>query len=99
MAVAPFGAGSRFDGTIGIGGEIKPWKLTQAIGTGANVIFERNPYYWKVDTKGQQMPYIDKLQFQVVENPEMVAMKAIGVAGRCTGPRRRVSRRMGGLGG
>jgi peptide/nickel transport system substrate-binding protein len=54
-----------------------PWKLTQAIGTGTNVIFERNPYYWKVDTKGQQLPYIDKLQFQVVENPEMVAMKAI----------------------
>jgi ABC-type transport system substrate-binding protein len=54
-----------------------PWKMTQAIGTGANVNFDRNPYYWKVDPKGNQLPYIDKLQFQVVENAEVVAMKAI----------------------
>ncbi len=27
---------------------------------------ERNPYYWKVDTEGQQLPYIDKLDVKLV---------------------------------
>ena len=44
----------------------------------ANVLsFERNPYYFKVDTKGQQLPYIDKLVSQQVENVEMVNMKVL----------------------
>ena len=27
---------------------------------------ERNPYYWKVDTEGNQLPYIDRLVFNIV---------------------------------
>lgn len=27
---------------------------------------ERNPYYWKVDPSGRQLPYIDKIQVQVL---------------------------------
>ncbi len=41
------------------------------------VVFERNPYYFKVDTKGQQLPYIDKLQSSQVENVEVVNMKVL----------------------
>ena len=26
-------------------------------------VFSRNPYYWKVDPKGQQLPYIDRITF------------------------------------
>lgn len=28
----------------------------------------RNPYYWKIDTEYQQLPYIDRLEIQVVDN-------------------------------
>ncbi|WP_259780469.1 ABC transporter substrate-binding protein [Aestuariispira ectoiniformans] len=28
----------------------------------------RNPYYWKVDPAGQQLPYIDRISYEVVES-------------------------------
>lgn len=28
----------------------------------------RNPYYWKVDPAGQQLPYIDRIMYEVVES-------------------------------
>ncbi|OQA44001.1 MAG: putative ABC transporter-binding protein precursor [Chloroflexi bacterium ADurb.Bin325] len=39
--------------------------------------FERNPYYFKVDTEGQQLPYLDRIVSQQVENVEMVNMKVL----------------------
>ncbi len=30
-------------------------------------VAERNPYYWKVDPVGQQLPYIDRTEFMAVE--------------------------------
>ncbi len=39
--------------------------------------FERNPYYWKVDTTGQQLPYVDKLKSQQVNDVEMLTMKVL----------------------
>lgn len=38
---------------------------------------ERNPYYWKVDTAGNQLPYIDRVAHTLVSDAEMVTMKAI----------------------
>lgn len=37
---------------------------------GAYYEFVRNPYYWKVDAKGQQLPYIDKIAYTTVENKD-----------------------------
>ncbi|MEM7737490.1 MAG: ABC transporter substrate-binding protein [Deinococcota bacterium] len=47
--------------------------------SGQNAVFERNPYYWKVDSAGNQLPYIDRIEVQIAEgNPsELVALKAI----------------------
>ncbi len=42
-----------------------------------NLIFERNPYYWKVDTAGNQLPYIDRVFISVVSDLEMVNAKII----------------------
>ncbi|MCQ6560062.1 ABC transporter substrate-binding protein [Paenibacillus mendelii] len=39
--------------------------------------FERNPYYFKVDSAGNQLPYIDKLQSTLVQNIEMVNLKIL----------------------
>ncbi|MCD6290731.1 MAG: ABC transporter substrate-binding protein, partial [Anaerolineae bacterium] len=57
---------------------IRPWKIVQAPPK-TIVIFERNPYYWKVDPDGNQLPYIDRQRYTLVENVELVNMK--GVAG------------------
>ena len=42
-----------------------------------HVLLTRNPYYWKVDTAGNQLPYIDRVLGQYAGNPELVAAKAI----------------------
>jgi len=33
--------------------------------------FDRNPYYWKVDTEGNQLPYIDHVEIELVEDTEV----------------------------
>lgn len=38
-----------------------PWITTQPLGTGTQVTMVRNPYYWKVDEQGNQLPYIDSV--------------------------------------
>ena len=55
---------------------IKAWKVTTKPGV-TRTIFERNPYYWKVDPEGNQLPYIDRMIWTEVGDPEMVLMKAI----------------------
>lgn len=53
-----------------------PWKTVQPINT-ANWVLERNPYYWMVDTEGNQLPYIDRLSLSLAENLEVVNLRAI----------------------
>ena len=40
-------------------------------------LLERNPYFWTVDTAGNQLPYIDKVQLTLAENPEVINLRAI----------------------
>jgi len=53
---------------------LAPWLLTK---NGDIKIFERNPYYFKMDSDGQQLPYIDQIQSTAVQDLEMVTMKII----------------------
>lgn len=55
---------------------LTPWVFTE-MDAGQNTYWERNPYYWRVDTAGNQLPYIDKLMSMNVANPEVVAMKSM----------------------
>ena len=41
------------------------------------VVQKRNPYYYKIDTAGNQLPYIDELRSALAGNPELVAAKVI----------------------
>jgi peptide/nickel transport system substrate-binding protein len=41
------------------------FRLKQVI-PGDRIVLERNPYYWKIDAKGQRLPYLDELTFVVV---------------------------------
>ncbi len=38
---------------------------------GESWLWERNPYYWKVDPEGNQLPYIDYVHVELVEDPEV----------------------------
>jgi peptide/nickel transport system substrate-binding protein len=38
-----------------------PWVPTSVLGGGTQMTMARNPYYWKVDTEGNQLPYIDTI--------------------------------------
>jgi len=40
-------------------------------------ILVRNPYYWKIDTDGNQLPYIDRVVNEYVTDKELYTMKAI----------------------
>ena len=56
---------------------IGPWKTTNPINTPTWVL-ERNPYYWAVDTAGNQLPYIDKVVLTLAEDSEVINLRAIG---------------------
>lgn len=53
------------------------WTLTTPYGAGTRVVAERNPYYWKVDTEGNQLPYIDQLVYNVLEDAEVLLLQAL----------------------
>jgi len=52
------------------------WRVTQSINT-SEWAFERNPYYWAVDTDGNQLPYMDKVVLTLAENLEVLNLRAI----------------------
>ena len=37
----------------------------------------RNPYYHKVDTEGTQLPYFDRIVYQMVADPEVLLLKTL----------------------
>jgi peptide/nickel transport system substrate-binding protein len=45
------------------------FRLKQVV-PGDRVVLERNPYYWKIDSKGQRLPYLDELTFLVVSTQD-----------------------------
>ncbi|SEU06972.1 ABC transporter substrate-binding protein [Paracoccus homiensis] len=51
------------------------WHLTNAYGATDRVVAERNPYYYKVDSEGQQLPYIDRITYDQVEDVETILLK------------------------
>ena len=55
------------------------WKITEYEPGGTLLITERNPYYWKVDVEGNQLPYIDQQYFHLVEGT--AAVNVMGIAG------------------
>jgi peptide/nickel transport system substrate-binding protein len=57
---------------------INAWMVTEYV-PDQIAVFERNPYYWKVDTEGNQLPYIDRIQVEIASGAvsEQVALKAL----------------------
>ena len=55
---------------------IGPWRTVNPINT-ATWAMERNPYYYVVDSAGNQLPYIDRIQMSLAENLEVLNLRAI----------------------
>jgi len=54
---------------------LNPWTLTIPYADGERVAVERNPYYWKVDTDGNQLPYADGMTWAKIDDPELMALR------------------------
>jgi len=57
-----------------------PWAAVE-YKTDELMIMRRNPYYWKVDEEGNQLPYIDEVTFQ--KGPSGVGRTLCTLAGDC----------------
>ena len=54
---------------------LSPWVITEV--TTSYIMAERNPYFWQIDTEGNQLPYIDEIMFKSVGDTEAMIMDAI----------------------
>ena len=41
-------------------------------------VLERNPYYWKVDPAGNQLPYIDRMTFEILMRRPSISRRSTG---------------------
>ncbi|MGO6698229.1 ABC transporter substrate-binding protein [Rhizobium ruizarguesonis] len=53
------------------------WVLTAPYNGTTQVVAERNPYYAKVDTAGNQLPYFDRITIDVMQDTQAIILKAI----------------------
>jgi peptide/nickel transport system substrate-binding protein len=51
-----------------------PFRLKEYV-AGQRLVLERNPYYWKIDVKGNRLPYADELVFLFVPNADAQVLK------------------------
>lgn len=54
---------------------MSPWVLKEK--TTSVKVFERNPYYFAVDSAGNQLPYVDELVCPIVSNPQIYVAKIL----------------------
>ena len=52
---------------------LQAWMLEENV-TGEFYNLVRNPYYFKIDTKGNQLPYFDRVTVELVEDRQAVAL-------------------------
>ena len=57
-----------------------PWVITE-YKTDELMIMRRNPYYWKVDEAGNQLPYFDEIQYR--KGPSGIGRDLCTIAGDC----------------
>jgi len=54
-----------------------PWRLKAIEDGGFRMVFERNPYYYMVDTQGRQLPYVDRVVATYVPDPQVRVLKVL----------------------
>lgn len=53
------------------------WRLKGTESAGSRVVFERNPYFYMVDTLGRQLPYIDYVVSTLVTDPQVRVLRLL----------------------
>lgn len=53
------------------------WRTVSWDASRGVLVAERNPYYWKVDTKGNQLPYIDRVVVTILQDSKLIPLKVI----------------------
>ena len=58
---------------------MRPWIPTEGSKYGSSQVFTavRNPYFYAVDQEGNQLPYVDRLQYTLVQDNDILQLKAI----------------------
>lgn len=54
-----------------------PWLTVESVADDGRGVFVRNPYYWKVDPEGNQLPYLDRVVYELVEDAEVMKLMAM----------------------
>ncbi len=55
---------------------LTPWRPVTT-NSSTEYVLERNPYFWAVDTEGNQLPYLDGVTLELVEELEVLNLRAI----------------------
>src|SRR5690606_1614583 len=55
------------------------WKITTFEEGAPLMVATRNPYYWRVDPEGNQLPYIDEVYFHLVD--DATGVNTMGISG------------------
>jgi peptide/nickel transport system substrate-binding protein len=55
---------------------LSPWIIVDNPQEGL-YLWERNPYYWKVDQAGNQLPYFDSLRYDSIQTGDQMKLKLI----------------------
>ena len=57
---------------------LNAWMFTIAPGESTErALAVRNPYYWKLDTEGNQLPYFERIAYQLVADPQVLLLKCM----------------------
>jgi peptide/nickel transport system substrate-binding protein len=55
---------------------LNAWTVVDPLSDGTVVLFRRNPYYWKVDPEGSQLPYLDEVRYEVIPEADTMLLRA-----------------------
>jgi peptide/nickel transport system substrate-binding protein len=56
---------------------LSPFMLVTQDSSSNVMIWERNPYFWAVDTEGNQLPYLDAVQVSLAGSVDAVKMRSV----------------------
>jgi len=64
-----------------------PYQI-ESYATNQRVIFRRNPYYWRKDAQGNQLPYIERIVWEIVEaaDTRLIQFRSGGLDMLAVGP-------------
>jgi peptide/nickel transport system substrate-binding protein len=53
------------------------WEIPPGVGSASQAIAVRNPYYWKVDPEGNQLPYVNRVVYDLLQDVEVLILKIL----------------------